>query len=1212
MDELLRESVTFNYISAGSTVDPPNLFRADPIFNANGSISLFPTPDLFGTSTLIVEATDSHVSDPLFVPQTVRLTITVNVQPVNDAPTLNAIVLDESASNPATPGDDAYNISDTGALTFTLKEDNTAAGGATSPYEILATNPNFLPSLTGGNYERPGLLDLYVAGPDNELAALPGGSQVLNLASFSGTTTLGGTVEAVRDGNNNIVSLQYTPPTDYNIAIGGVDSFAYTVVDDSTTGGESYSLFNDALIDDRRTANGRVLINLQPVNDQPEFETSNLDLEISEDQGVQNFGGFAFNISAGPSDTADDENDLLAGQEIEFDVNPLSYSRSNELDFFSSPPRITDAGTLIYQTAADVFGTFEFEVTLMDLGASDVARGDLNVSDPVTLTINVLPVNDPPRLGPGVNPLAVTIAEDMPILLPADGGATQGDLLGSYIPGATNEIPAGVGGGQTISITSFPVTTSQGGSLDPVLDAGNNITGYTYTPPENFVGTDFLIYTITDDGQTVPPASGGTPIDDPRSTDVTVPITVEARNDAPVFSLGNDVTVTEGDGAITIVNWMVGVAAGPPTASDEIAGANPQTLTINLVPVNGNVDFVSAPVVQLQGDAATLQFEAEENAFGEAVFDAVLRDNGTNDPANGHFATTTHRFTIAVTGVNDPPTFTAGPAVSVDEDSGEYDQQWATNISPGPNEFSQTIDRFEVVVPTEFQGLFSEQPTISPSGVLSFTPAPNAAGQVNLQVTAVDSEGGRSQTVILPIMIVDLNDPPVAVDDQITTDENTVLTLEPADLLANDIDPDLDTNPAEVLTISLAQTSFFTGQGAQVTFDPVTGQITYDPTTSTILDQLAQGDQPIVDRFTYTVSDGEAQDSAEVILTVEALNDAPRLGDDSFDVLPSTATTLTILDNDSDIDGSIDPSSIIVTTQPSNGALEVEDDGTVIYTPLDGFRGSDSFRYTVADNNGQQSEQASVSLRIGAPPATQPINAGTSMGLPVDIDVLDGVDGAEPSTVTIVSGPSNGSAVVLPTGEIRYTPSGTHLGPDTIVFTVEDSAGFVSQQTTISINVVESTLQNPTMFADVNASGEITPIDALLVINKLARDGSEGAIPVQDSDRGPNFYDANGDMEISPRDALKVINDIARGSNAPVFEGEQVTPLSQVIAAPTAADPISSGDQLSTIEAATDKIVSAASLSQEMDLELLDLIVSDDNDDDDDISAIDEAITLLD
>ena len=73
------------------------------------------------------------------------------------------------------------------------------------------------------------------------------------------------------------------------------------------------------------------------------------------------------------------------------------------------------------------------------------------------------------------------------------------------------------------------------------------------------------------------------------------------------------------------------------------------------------------------------------------------------------------------------------------------------------------------------------------------------------------------------------------------------------------------------------------------------------------------------------------------------------------------------------------------------------------------------------------------------------------------------------------------------------------------------------------------TLTNEPLATDVNADGDLTPRDALAVINFLAITGlgeePEGYGPLM-------FYDVNADAKISPRDALYVINALARSPEA--------------------------------------------------------------------------------
>jgi hypothetical protein len=79
---------------------------------------------------------------------------------------------------------------------------------------------------------------------------------------------------------------------------------------------------------------------------------------------------------------------------------------------------------------------------------------------------------------------------------------------------------------------------------------------------------------------------------------------------------------------------------------------------------------------------------------------------------------------------------------------------------------------------------------------------------------------------------------------------------------------------------------------------------------------------------------------------------------------------------------------------------------------------------------------------------------------------------------------------------------------------------------------------------DVNASGEVSPIDALLVINLLNRSGSS-SLAIDPYLPGPPFYDVNGDLRITPLDALQVINALNQLASG---EGEStvVTPTPMI------------------------------------------------------------------
>jgi len=100
-------------------------------------------------------------------------------------------------------------------------------------------------------------------------------------------------------------------------------------------------------------------------------------------------------------------------------------------------------------------------------------------------------------------------------------------------------------------------------------------------------------------------------------------------------------------------------------------------------------------------------------------------------------------------------------------------------------------------------------------------------------------------------------------------------------------------------------------------------------------------------------------------------NQAPVAVDDYFDATDGIAAgTANLLDNDSDPDG--DPLKIVSYAYEGDGELVVTADGNFSYIPADGFAGTDTFSYTIADSYGVTTS-ASVELNVDAaePPAPE-------------------------------------------------------------------------------------------------------------------------------------------------------------------------------------------------------------------------------------------------
>jgi uncharacterized protein (TIGR03382 family) len=144
------------------------------------------------------------------------------------------------------------------------------------------------------------------------------------------------------------------------------------------------------------------------------------------------------------------------------------------------------------------------------------------------------------------------------------------------------------------------------------------------------------------------------------------------------------------------------------------------------------------------------------------------------------------------------------------------------------------------------------------------------------------------------------------------------------------------------------------------------------------------------DAFTYQVEDADGQSSTAAV-TVTPVDDGPPVAVDDIAQTPfDTPVTTAVLANDTVVDA---PVSVAVAEGPQHGAAAANADGTITYTPAAGWSGTDSYRYSVADVDGQSSVATVTVTVMSAPPPV--VAGGTADGTAVgstDVGVAD--DGA--------------------------------------------------------------------------------------------------------------------------------------------------------------------------------------------------------------------------
>lgn len=195
------------------------------------------------------------------------------------------------------------------------------------------------------------------------------------------------------------------------------------------------------------------------------------------------------------------------------------------------------------------------------------------------------------------------------------------------------------------------------------------------------------------------------------------------------------------------------------------------------------------------------------------------------------------------------------------------------------------------------------------------------------------------------------------------------------------------------------------------------------------------------DSFTYRVNDGLSNSTTNGTVSVAVVavgaNFPPQANDDSAAAATAVPVQIDLTGNDTDSDGTIDNTSV-VATDPANGTVVDNDDGTVTYTSDAGFVGRDTFTYTVDDNVGDTSIPATVTVAVsGNFPVTSP---GTTLqGGDYDTDDDGRADTTVPSDSAlstsciggcfdfVVTGVSGSVDVVLPLTEALPSGAGSRL-----------------------------------------------------------------------------------------------------------------------------------------------------------------------------------------
>ncbi len=115
---------------------------------------------------------------------------------------------------------------------------------------------------------------------------------------------------------------------------------------------------------------------------------------------------------------------------------------------------------------------------------------------------------------------------------------------------------------------------------------------------------------------------------------------------------------------------------------------------------------------------------------------------------------------------------------------------------------------------------------------------------------------------------------------------------------------------------------------------------------------------------------GNVANSTATVTVSNNVNHAPVAVNDAFTVPYRSATSylvqvFAVLANDSDVDGNLNPASVKIVSSPNKGgAVTVKTNGTVSYTPKKGYKGVETFGYSVKDSLGATSNTGTVMVTL--------------------------------------------------------------------------------------------------------------------------------------------------------------------------------------------------------------------------------------------------------
>ncbi|NLF73657.1 MAG: tandem-95 repeat protein, partial [Candidatus Anammoximicrobium sp.] len=669
--------------------------------------------------------------------------------------------------------------------------------------------------------------------------------------------------------------------------------------------------------------------------------------------------------------------------------------------------------TVTYTPTADWNGSDTFTYTTMSAGVTETA----------TVTVTVGPVAD--------------IVDD------TDSTAEDTAVIIAVLANDTFEGTPAVTG----------VTPAAHGAV--VINPDNTV---MYTPAADWHGSDSFGYTVTSGGVpetatvTVTVAPVADVVDDAAGTDEDAAVTIAVLSNDTFAGQASVTAVTQGTHGTVVMNADNTVTYTPAAdwhGTDSFsytataAGlTQTATVTVSVGPVadvvhNAESTDEDAPVTIAVLANDTFAGTASVTAVTQGVHGTVVINGGstlTYTPAPDWYGTDSFSYTATSAGLTETATVTVSvaPVVDIVDDTDGTDEDTAVTIAVLAN------DTFEAAasVTSVTQGAHG-MVAINPDHTVTYTPAPDWYGTDSFSYTA--SSGGVPETATVSVTVAPVAD---ILGDTATTDEDTAMTIA---VLGNDT---FEGTPSVTGVTPGAHGAVVINEDGTVTYTPA-------------------ADWNGSDSFSYTATSGGRTETATVSVTVSAVAD---IVEDTAETTEDSAATIAVLTNDM-FEAT---ASVTSVTQGAHGAVVINADNTVTYTPVADWNGADSFSYAAA--SGGVTETAVITVTVAAVADIVADTAATKKDTAVTVAVLANDTFEGTPSVTAVTQGAHGAVVINADSTVTYTPVSGYYGPDSFTYTA--SSGGVTEVATVNVTITSAV-------ADTASTGEDMPVSVAVLANDV-------------------------------------------------------------------------------------------------------------------------------